>query len=100
MSFDPVFGLNGIWFVAAGLLRNLAALHMEEMMAWDYWALRAIFAPVLRSLRSGSLASATSSMRLLASVPSTKTLDASVPSTPGQHRNARCSASRTGSRLM
>jgi hypothetical protein len=32
-----VFGLTGLWFPAGSLLRDLAALTMEEMMAWDYW---------------------------------------------------------------
>jgi hypothetical protein len=31
-----VFGLTGLWFPAGSLLRDLAALGMEEMMAWDY----------------------------------------------------------------
>jgi hypothetical protein len=32
-----VFGLTGLWFPAGSLLRDLAALGMGEMMAWDYW---------------------------------------------------------------
>jgi len=31
-----VFGLTRLWFPAGSLLRDLAALGMEEMMAWDY----------------------------------------------------------------
>jgi hypothetical protein len=31
------FGLSGLWFPAGSLFRDLAALGMEEMMAWDYW---------------------------------------------------------------
>jgi len=30
-------GLAGAWFVAASLLRDLAALGKEEVMPWDYW---------------------------------------------------------------
>jgi hypothetical protein len=40
-----VFGLTGVWFVAASLLRDLAALHMEEMMPWDYWGPARNFRP-------------------------------------------------------
>lgn len=40
-----VFGLTGSWFVAASLLRDLAALQMEEMMPWDYWGPARNFRP-------------------------------------------------------
>jgi hypothetical protein len=30
-------GLNGLWFAGGSLLRDLAALGMEEMMVWDHW---------------------------------------------------------------
>jgi hypothetical protein len=30
-------GIGGLWFAAASLLRDLAALTMNEMMPWDYW---------------------------------------------------------------
>lgn len=30
-------GIGGVWFGAASLLRDLAALTMNEMMPWDYW---------------------------------------------------------------
>jgi hypothetical protein len=30
-------GIGGLWFGAASLLRDLAALTMNEMMPWDYW---------------------------------------------------------------
>ena len=32
-----VFDLTGLWFPAGSLLRDVAALSMEEMMAWHYW---------------------------------------------------------------
>jgi len=32
-----VLGLSGLWFAASSLLRDLAALAMEEMMPWDFW---------------------------------------------------------------
>jgi hypothetical protein len=40
-----VLGLTGMWFVAASLLRDLAALDMEEMMPWDYWGPARNFRP-------------------------------------------------------
>jgi hypothetical protein len=40
-----VFGLTGAWFVAASLLRDLAALTAEEMMPWDYWGPARSFNP-------------------------------------------------------
>jgi hypothetical protein len=40
-----VFGLTGLWFPAGSLLRDLAALAMEEMMAWDYWGPARDFRP-------------------------------------------------------
>ena len=40
-----VLGLTGMWFVAASLLRDLAALKMEEMMPWDYWGPARNFRP-------------------------------------------------------
>jgi hypothetical protein len=40
-----VLGLTGIWFVAASLLRDLAAVLMEEMMPWDYWGPARNFRP-------------------------------------------------------
>lgn len=40
-----VLGLTGMWFVAASLLRDLAALDMEEMMVWDYWGPARNFRP-------------------------------------------------------
>jgi hypothetical protein len=40
-----VFGLTGLWFAAGSLLRDLAALDMEEMMAWDYWGPARDFRP-------------------------------------------------------
>ena len=30
-------GITGDWFAASGLLRDAAALAMEEMQPWDYW---------------------------------------------------------------
>ncbi len=39
------FGLGGMWFVAGSLLRDLAALAMEEMMPWDYWGPAREFRP-------------------------------------------------------
>lgn len=30
-------GIGGLWFAAASLLRDLAALTMNEMMPWDQW---------------------------------------------------------------
>jgi hypothetical protein len=42
-DYDPArfgvsfVGLAGLWFVAASLQRDLAALAMEEMMPWDCW---------------------------------------------------------------
>lgn len=30
-------GIGGLWFGAGSLLRDLAALTMNEMMPWDYW---------------------------------------------------------------
>jgi hypothetical protein len=50
-GYDParfgvsVFGLSGLWFAAGGLLRDLAALGMEEMMVWDYWGPAREFRP-------------------------------------------------------
>lgn len=38
-------GLAGEWFVAGSLLRDLAALAMEEMMPWDYWGPARNFRP-------------------------------------------------------
>jgi hypothetical protein len=37
--------LSGLRFVAGSLLRDLAALAMEEMMAWDYWGPTRDFRP-------------------------------------------------------
>jgi len=39
------FSLTGMWFPAGSLLRDLAALTMEEMMAWDYWGPARDFRP-------------------------------------------------------
>ena len=39
------FGLTGLWFPAGSLFRDLAALCMEEMMAWDYWGPARDFRP-------------------------------------------------------
>jgi Transglutaminase-like superfamily len=42
-AFDPqhmgvhALGIGGLWFGAGSLLRDLAALTMNEMMPWDYW---------------------------------------------------------------
>jgi hypothetical protein len=33
----PDIGIVGSWFAAASLLRDAAALRMEEMQPWDYW---------------------------------------------------------------
>jgi hypothetical protein len=38
-------GLTGLWFAAGSLMRDLAALGMEEMMAWDYWGPSREFRP-------------------------------------------------------
>jgi len=38
-------GLSGSWFVAGSLLRDLAALGMEEMMPWDHWGPARDFRP-------------------------------------------------------
>jgi Transglutaminase-like superfamily len=38
-------GLSGLWFAAGSLLRDLAALAMEEMMPWDYWGPARDFRP-------------------------------------------------------
>jgi hypothetical protein len=40
-----IFGLSGLWFAAGSLLRDLAALGMEEMMPWDYWGPARDFRP-------------------------------------------------------
>lgn len=40
-----VLGLTGMWFVAGSLLRDFAALDMEEMMPWDYWGPARNFRP-------------------------------------------------------
>ena len=32
-------GLRGAWFVAANVVRDLAALNKREMLAWDYWGM-------------------------------------------------------------
>jgi hypothetical protein len=40
-----VLGLTGLWFPAGSLLRDLAALDMGEMMAWDYWGPARDFRP-------------------------------------------------------
>jgi len=40
-----VFGLSGLWFAAGSLFRDLAALGVEEMMAWDYWGPARDFRP-------------------------------------------------------
>ena len=37
--------LSGLWFVAGSLLRDLAALVMEEMMVWDFWGPSRDFRP-------------------------------------------------------
>jgi len=50
-EYDPArfgvsaFGLTGLWFPAGSLFRDLAALGMEEMMAWDYWGPARDFRP-------------------------------------------------------
>ncbi len=42
-AYDPqhmgvhALGIGGLWFGAASLLRDLAALTMNEMMPWDQW---------------------------------------------------------------
>jgi Transglutaminase-like superfamily len=42
-AYDPqhmgvhAIGIGGLWFGAASLMRDLAALTMNEMMPWDYW---------------------------------------------------------------
>ncbi len=42
-AYDPqhmgvhAIGIGGLWFGAGSLLRDLAALTMNEMMPWDYW---------------------------------------------------------------
>jgi hypothetical protein len=38
-------GLGGLWFAAGSLLRDLAALDMQEMMPWDYWGPARDFRP-------------------------------------------------------
>jgi hypothetical protein len=38
-------GLSGLWFVAGSLLRDLAALAMEETMPWDCWGPAREFRP-------------------------------------------------------
>jgi hypothetical protein len=38
-------GLSGAWFVAGSLLRDLAALNMDEMMPWDHWGPARDFRP-------------------------------------------------------
>jgi hypothetical protein len=38
-------GLSGLWFAAGSLLRDLAALDMEEMMPWDLWGPARDFLP-------------------------------------------------------
>jgi hypothetical protein len=38
-------GLGGLWFIAGSLLRDLAALVMEEMMVWDFWGPARHFGP-------------------------------------------------------
>lgn len=38
-------GLAGLWLVACSLLRDLAALTMEEMMPWDHWGPARDFRP-------------------------------------------------------
>jgi hypothetical protein len=40
-----IFGLTGLWFAAGSLLRDLAALAMEEVMPWDYWGPAGGFRP-------------------------------------------------------
>jgi len=50
-AHDPArFGVSflrlaGLWFAAAGLPRDLAALAMEETMPWDYWGAARGFRP-------------------------------------------------------
>ena len=43
----PVPGIVGPWFVAGSLLRDAAALAMQETQVWDYWG-------ISRALRPGS----------------------------------------------
>jgi hypothetical protein len=38
-------GLNGVWFVASSILRDLAALNTDEMMPSDYWGPARDFRP-------------------------------------------------------
>lgn len=38
-------GVRGAWFVAASLLRDLAALAVDEMLPWDYWGAARTFGP-------------------------------------------------------
>ncbi|MFI4949084.1 MAG: transglutaminase domain-containing protein [Alphaproteobacteria bacterium] len=40
-----ILGIRGLWFVAGSLLRDLAALAMEEMMPWDCWGPARDFRP-------------------------------------------------------
>lgn len=40
-SFGIAFGnLRGLWFVAASLVRDLAALNKVEMLPWDVWGIQ------------------------------------------------------------
>ena len=38
-------GVAGAWFVAASVVRDLAALNKREMLEWDYWGIARDFRP-------------------------------------------------------
>jgi hypothetical protein len=38
-------GLSGLWFAGGSLLRDVAALGMEEVMVWDHWGPARDFRP-------------------------------------------------------
>jgi hypothetical protein len=55
VSFVPA--VRGAWFVAASIVRDLAALNGRELLPWDYWGLA-------RELRPGTAVSPASAARL------------------------------------
>jgi hypothetical protein len=66
----PEIGITGSWFAAASLLRDAAALLMEEMQPWDYWGPARRFVEA-REVQSNWLDRLDKLARILAEEPQT-----------------------------
>jgi hypothetical protein len=88
-----VLGLTGMWFVAGSLLRDFAALDMEEMLPWDYWGPARNFRPGTEISPEWLSRLDHSPMHLSVWIPEVQAPYASMRITPGQHWKRRSSVS-------